>query len=62
MKIYSTILLFITCTFSINAQNLINAEEGYTPQVGVIVSMLNSLSDRVESRVTDLNIKEVDFL
>jgi len=62
MKYFSMVLLFITCTFSVNGQILITAEKGYTPQVGVVVSMLNSMSDRVESRVKDLSIEETDFL
>ena len=62
MKFYSTILLFVLYSFSMNAQIIITAEEGFTPQVGVVVSMLNSLSDRVEGRVKDLSINETDFL
>jgi len=36
--------------------------KGYTTQMGVLVSMLNNLSSRVESRVATLNQKELDHL
>ena len=62
MKFYSTILLFAMLSFSMNAQRTITAEEGYTPQIGVLVSMLNDMSNRIERRVKDLSISETDFL
>ena len=62
MKYYSMILLFVMCTISVRAQISIKAEEGYTPQIGVLVSMLNDISNRVERRVKDLSISETDFL
>jgi len=62
MKNYLSLLLCITCTFTINAQILITAEEEYTPQIGVLVSMLNDMKNRVERTVGDLNTKEIDFL
>jgi len=41
---------------------LIGPRKGYTTQMGVLVSMLNNLSSRVESRVAMLNQKELDYL
>jgi Protein of unknown function (DUF664) len=40
----------------------IGPKEGFSPQIGTLISMLNNLSARVESRVTMLNQKEVDHL
>src|SRR6185369_8178799 len=40
----------------------IGPRKGYTTQMGVLVSMLNNLSSRVESRVAMLNQKELDYL
>lgn len=44
------------------AQNTIEPKKGYTPQIGVIVSMLDDLKSRVTSSVENLNQNEVDFL
>jgi hypothetical protein len=40
----------------------IGPRKGYTTQIGVLVSMLNNLSSRIESRVETLNQKELDYL
>lgn len=40
----------------------INKEEGFTPQIATLVSMLNNLSDRVERVVKDLDIRQTDHL
>ena len=62
MKLFSIIAFLIMCSFTVNAQRVIKSEEGFSPQVGVLVSMLNDLSDRVERTVKDLSPKEIDFL
>ncbi|WP_282088189.1 DUF664 domain-containing protein [Aquimarina algiphila] len=41
---------------------IINTEEGYTPQIGTLVAMLNNLSKRVESAVQNLDVRETDHL
>ncbi len=46
----------------IKNQSVINTEEGFTPQIGTLVSMLNNLSTRVESVVQNLDIRETDHL
>lgn len=58
------LIIFLCITFSLNvkAQILIQAEEGYTPEIGTLVSMLNDLSNRVERTVGDMSISEIDFL
>lgn len=61
---YFTISLFFTllCNFSINAQSTIKAPEGYSPQVGNMVSMLEDLKSRVSSSVKNLSLEATDFL
>lgn len=39
---------------------LLNATKGFTPQIGILVSMLNNLSKRVEDAVSGLNERELD--
>jgi hypothetical protein len=41
---------------------LIGPVKGYTPQIGTLITMLNNLSNRVESAVSMLNQKETDHL
>ena len=62
MKNYLFILLCFLVTLTVSAQRVIKAEEGFTPQIGIIVSMLNDMKNRVESTVKDLEIDEIDFL
>ncbi|WP_142783927.1 DinB family protein [Changchengzhania lutea] len=62
MKLVSIILVCVLSAFTSNAQMLINSEEGFTPQIGIMVSMLNDMSNRVERTVKDLDINETDFL
>ncbi|GAA4277042.1 mycothiol transferase [Aquimarina mytili] len=45
-----------------NNSNTINAEEGFTPQIGTLISMLNNLSRRVESAVQGLDVRQTDHL
>ena len=40
----------------------INKEEGFTPQIATLVSMLNNLSNRVERVVKDLDVRQTDHL
>ncbi len=62
MRHFLIILVSFLCFFSAKAQMLIESEEGFTPQVGVIVSMLNDMKNRVERTVKDLKVDEIDFL
>ncbi|MEM6686919.1 MAG: DUF664 domain-containing protein [Bacteroidota bacterium] len=41
---------------------IIGEREGYTPQIGTLVSMLNNLSTRVENAVKNLDQRELDHL
>lgn len=44
------------------AQSIIEPKEGYSPQIGVLVSMLEDLKHRVTYSVKDLNQEQTDFL
>ncbi|WP_046755037.1 DinB family protein [Kordia jejudonensis] len=46
----------------VDRESIIGTREGYTPQIGTLVSMLNNLSDRVERVVKNLNQKQIDHL
>lgn len=58
--IYFPILLFLIGFIS-NAQT-IEPKEGYSPQIGVLISMLEDLKARVTNNVQNLNLEETDFL
>ena len=57
-------LLLLIFAFSDKSigQNIMKAEEGYSPQIGVVVSMLDDLKRRVTNSVGNLSQKETDFL
>ncbi len=46
----------------IKNNSVINPEEGFTPQIGTLIAMLNNLSKRVESVVYNLDVRETDHL
>jgi len=62
MRSFLIIVVLIICSFSVNAQIVIESEEGFSPQIGVIVCMLNDISSRVEREVKNLNTEDIDFL
>ena len=62
MKHFSITLVFILCFLSVEGQRIIESEKGFTPQIGVVVSMLNDMKNRVERTVKDLKVDETDFL
>lgn len=45
-----------------NKNNYIVQEEGFSPQIGTLISMLNNLSNRVERVVKNLDQRETDHL
>jgi len=65
MTNYAKIIICISILFishlSISAQE-IKAPDGYSPQIGTTVSMLEDLKDRVTSSVANLTLEETDFL
>lgn len=62
MKKNLTILVCLIVTLSINAQREIKSEEGFTSNIGILVSMLNDMKERVEYTVKNLDIESTDFL
>ncbi len=46
----------------LNAQYEIRPEKGYTPQIGIMVDMLEDLRNRITEMTRDLNQAETDFL
>lgn len=56
-------LLIISSTFSnLDAQYAIKNTEGYSPQMGALISMMDDLKGRVTRIVENLNQEETDFL
>ena len=45
-----------------NSINVIGPKEGYTPQIGTLVSMLNWMRNTILWPVRDLGIKDLDYL
>ena len=62
MRTILSILVCIICIPSATAQRVIESEEGFSPQIGILVSMLNDMKDRVESTVENLDTESTDFL
>ncbi|MEQ8878985.1 MAG: DUF664 domain-containing protein [Cyclobacteriaceae bacterium] len=64
MKKSLLISLCFGITISTQAQYTlsINPAEGYTPQIGVLISMLDELKGRVTSQVQQMNQEETDYL
>lgn len=55
------IVLFLTLS-NAYAQGKMKAVEGYSPQIGLMVYMLEDLKSRITDQVKDLNQSETDFL
>lgn len=62
MKTLAKLLVVLVMTISVKAQNTVGPIDGYTPQVGTMVSMLNDMKSRVERTVKDLSVEELDHL
>ncbi len=45
-----------------NQRNYIGPLEGYSPQVGTLITMLNNLKERIEYTVGDLSQEELDYV
>ena len=59
----NTVLLILCFSFSfVNAQYEIKPEKGYTPQIGIMVDMLEDLKDRISEITRDLDQAETDYL
>ncbi len=56
-------LLILCFSLSLaNAQHEIKPEKGYTPQIGLMVDMLEELKDRLMEDIRDLDQAETDYL
>ncbi|WP_228054841.1 DinB family protein [Kordia antarctica] len=55
-------LCIIGANIEIDQTYIIGKREGYSPQVGTLISMLNNLSSRVERVVKNLDQREIDHL
>jgi uncharacterized damage-inducible protein DinB len=55
------LLFFFACTF-LYAQYKIIPEPGYSPQIGIMVDMLEDLKDRITADVQDLSQEQTDYL
>ncbi|RKS42479.1 uncharacterized protein DUF664 [Gillisia mitskevichiae] len=58
---YLTLIIFLFNS-SIKAQNIIEPANGYSPQIGIMISMLEDLKTRVTQSVENLDQNNVDFL
>ncbi|MEJ2584314.1 MAG: DUF664 domain-containing protein [Robiginitalea sp.] len=54
--------VFIFALTSLQGQYEIIPETGYSPQIGIMVDMLEELKDRIAEEVRDLNQEQTDFL
>lgn len=63
LKTQTTLVLLILLSTSLGyAQYEIKPEPGYSPQIGIMVDMLEELKARVEDEVSGLSQEETDFL
>ncbi|NME71076.1 DinB family protein [Flammeovirga aprica] len=57
------VLLNLYFSFSLaHAQYEIKPEKGYSPQIGIMVNMLEDLKSRITEMTSDLNQEETDYL
>jgi len=55
-------MMLILISLSGKSQYSIEPIEGYTPDIGFMVAMLEDLKNRIESEIQDLDQSETDFL
>ncbi len=58
----TSIMLLLLCNFSLTGQNVIKPKKGYSPHIGVTISMMEDLKRRVTNSVANLSQEETDFL
>ena len=56
------IVILLILGMAAHGQNTINPREGYSPQIGALVEMLDDLKGRITRRVQNLDQKQTDFL
>lgn len=62
LKKYITLLFFCFSLSFVNAQYEIKPANGYTPQIGIMVDMLEEMKDRIMEMTSDLDQTETDYL
>jgi len=62
LKIKAASLLLLIPILLLNAQGELKSVEGYTPNIGMMVYMLEDLKDRITEQVKDLDLAQTDFL
>jgi len=60
-KLVVLLILCLSVSF-VNSQYEIKPEKGYTPQIGIMVDMLEEIKDRITEDIRDLNQIETDYL
>ena len=61
-KLFLLIACVCIMSIPINAQYITEPAEGYTPQIGIMVDMLEEIKALIEEDVRDLSQEETDFL
>ena len=62
LKMYFCLFLYLLPFTFLHAQYQIIPAEGYSPQIGIMVDMLEDLKDRITKQVENLDQEEIDFL
>ncbi len=62
IKRYAAIVLVCFSISLLNAQNEIIPKEGFTPQIGAMVAMLEDMKDRITEITRELDQAETDYL
>ncbi len=62
LKTKTSLLLLLLPMLLLNAQGELKSVEGYSPQIGLMVYMLEDLKNRITEQVKDLDQSQTDFL
>lgn len=55
-------LLLLLSVMLLNAQGELKSVEGYSPNIGLMIYMLEDLKDRITEQVKDLDASQTDFM
>lgn len=59
---FNTLLLLCFSISFVHAQNEIKPTAGYSPQIGIMVDMLEEIKERITEDIRELSQEETDFL
>ncbi|AXT20023.1 DUF664 domain-containing protein [Flavobacteriaceae bacterium AU392] len=62
LKTKTSLLLLLLPMILLNAQGEMKPVEGYSPNIGIMIYMLEDLKDRITEHVKDLDQSQTDFL